>query len=317
MTTRRRFGLAIALALAAASAGAAASQLFARPLADADIRKLIPLLAIDADIHDRALRDAERTAAADAARGRARQAVLARISSGSLDPLDWLRAQSPHAVAPSTGRYEAACSREWSAAQGDVGAVFTFGVQAPASWLAVAGRPASRGAGAGRATRPRGLGPESIAQAARAFYANKGFEPQGERAAFQWPFLSPDGLVVASVYGLDPATGSPACAQLASGPTIVLAPAPKAFGAEQAAPAGRGPAPGTLEDAVKEAGLADAEYQRLKFQVTMARRDARQPRAAAGQEQRPAAEQAVRAQDVETYRRFARELDPLLDRLER
>jgi hypothetical protein len=308
--------------LVAVSLVAAGRQIFDRPLTDADIQKLIPLLKVDADGQDRLRAEAERKTATEKARQAARDVVVGRVGDGGVDPFAWLREQSPSAAVPSTARYEASCSREMTAARGDVTAVFTFGVPAPAPWLSIVrGTGATEAAPASGGNRPRGPSAEAIAQQTRAFYAAKTFEPQGEPAPFQWVFLAPDELVMATVYGVKPGPNAGACGTLASGPMILLAPAPKAFGAKPAPSAAATPRAGGLEDALRAAGLAEAEYQSLRFQVTMARRDAREPAALeAGAGVQPPTEQArreksVRRQNADTYGRFAGQLDPLLDRL--
>jgi hypothetical protein len=317
---RRRAGttwwclLAIAIGVTAGSA-----QVFDKPLTDADLEKLLPLLAAEAVDQSRRDEQAERDAAAERARQAARSALVREIAGSQVDPLAWLRQKTPHTVVPSTARYEAACSRAVSQQAGNVAAVFTFGVAAPDSWIAVArGSSGPPPTPAGAATRPRAAAAESVAPQTRSFYSARGFKPQGEQAAFAWGFLSPDGLITATVHGVNPHHALPACQALASGPAITLDAAPKAFG--PSAPAGR--RAGALREALTKAGLDDVEYQSLRFQAIQARNDARNP--SSFEVERPvgviagdaaAREKAVRTQNVAWYWRFAAKLDPLLDRL--
>jgi hypothetical protein len=293
------------------------AQVFDKPLTDADLGKLLPLVAAEASDLTRLREQADRDAMAEKTRQAAREAAAREIVAGRVDPFGWLERTSKNAVVPSTARYQAACSKEASERAPGVAAVFTFGVPAPDSWLAVLAGGASQGAArAGGEGRPRGLNAESVAQQARAFYSARTFDPQGERAAFEWVFLSPDRLVTASVHGVNPYRALPACSALASGPTIVLSGAPRAFGPDPASPR----ATRTFPAALDAAGMNDVDYQSLKFQLTMARHDARDPASLAdtppgGADPSTSREKNVRKQNADLYRRYAAKLDPLLDQL--
>jgi hypothetical protein len=310
----------IAVVLLATGLGA---QLFETPLTDADLARLLPLLKAEVADTARRQEQAERDQAAEKTRQAARQTASSEIASGHSDPLAWLQHVSPNAVTPSTARYDASCSRAVGERSARPAAVFSFGIPAPDSWLALAA-----GSGAEppvaentRKTRPPGgLSAETVAQQARAFYSSRHFDPSGERAVFEWMLASSDRLITATVYGVNPYRTIVACSVLDSGPTIVLSGAPRAFGPDPVRAATKGTV--TLAAALEAAGLRDVDYQTLKFQVTMARNDARDPAAlpsappgAAAADPSLARQNAVRAQNAVWYRRHAPDLDPLLGQL--
>lgn len=299
-------------------------QLFEKPLTDADLARLLPLLR--AEVADAARRQdqAQRDQAAETMRQAAREAASHEIASGHTDPLVWLQHVSSNTVAPSTARYDAPCSREVSERPARPAAVFSFGIPAPDSWLAVAAGSDARppaASDAGKARPQGGLTAEAVTQQARAFYSSRHFDPTGERAVFEWILVSPDRLITATVYGVNPHRAIAGCSLLGSGPTIVLSGAPRAFGPDPVRVAGAATA--TLAAVLEATGLREVDYQSLRFQVTIARYDARAPSApqnapsgaTANRDPSVAREKAVRAQNAEWYRQHAAELDPLLDQL--
>jgi hypothetical protein len=297
-----------------------AAQYYERPLTEQDLQRVMPVLRADKAGAERLARQAADREALERERTNRRQQAVARIAAGT-DPLEWLTGLAAKVTTPSTARYEAACSRALTASGGVPSAVFTFGIAAPSSWLAVwkardrsipIGDRSQAAAGPG-AQRPGATRPEQVAQQTRAFYSSRGFEYQGELAPFEWQFLAPDRQISATVMGVNVLGRVDECRDLPSGPMVVLKAEGQAFAK---APARPGPATNReLADALDKAGLDEADYLNLKLQLLAARADAQdpsrlKPAAAANEEQQKSL--AIRRQNVEFFRQHQAVLDPLL-----
>ncbi len=301
-----------------------AAQYYDRPLTEQDLQRALPVLRADKAGTERLARQAAEREALERARASGRQQAVALIGAGT-DPLEWLRKLTSNAATPSTARYQAECSRALTASSGVPSAVFTFGIAAPASWLAVwkardANIPIgdrSQAAAAPGAQRPGAPRAEAVAQQTRAFYSSHEFEYEGEPAPFEWRFLGPDRLVSATVMGVNVLGRVDPCRALPSGPMVVLKAEGQAFA--------KGPAqPGAarnreLEDALDKAGISESEYLNLKLQLLAARADAQVPSrlndappAGAGQQKTL----AIRRENAEFYRRHQAVLEPLLAALQ-
>lgn len=310
---------ALLLCLVVASAGA---QVYDRALHEQDLARILPVLRADVQAADERARERAASASLAAARARAMQDAAGEIARGA-DPLDWLRAHSREAVAPSTAVYQPACARALTAAAGRPSAMLSFGIDAPTGWLFVwkerdagaiaTGPPASRQRGApGSSARP-----EALVQQTRAFYAGRNFEYKGERAPFEWQFMAADKRVSATIVGVNVFGRLEACRALATGPAVVIRAEDELFGqalaSQEATTAGT--AQRAFDAAVQKAGLSEAEYLNLKLQVLAARVDA----AAEDRGARIAAanpnDEAIRRQNARFYREHREALEPLLARL--
>ena len=117
---------------------------------------------------------------------------------------------SAAAVAPSTARYDASCSRALTQSASHPSAVFSFGIDAPSAWVAVWKArdntvpigDRSQVASQPGAQRPGATRPEAVVQQTRAFYSARGFQYQGEPAPFEWVFVAPDRLVSVTLMGV-------------------------------------------------------------------------------------------------------------------
>ena len=317
-------GSALAVALLVVTAPLAA-QVYDRALTEQDVRRITPVLRADRAGLERLARQASERQALERVRGTARQQAVKDVAAG-VDPLDWLTRLSSSAAAPSTARYEAACSRALTQSAADPTAVFSFGIAAPPAWLAVwkardrdvpisdrsqaTSQPGAQWPGATR--------PETLTQQARSFYSGRTFEYQGEPAPFEWQFLAPDRLVSATVMGVNVLGRVEACRALPSGPMVVLKAEGEAFGKAPRQPGS--PVNRELAGALDKAGLSEAEYLNLKFQLMTAQADAKDPSrlnnpASLPEERRQ--EMEIRRQNAEFYRQHADELAPLLAELAR
>ena len=311
-----------ALLLAAAQL---AAQLYDRPLTEQDLRQLVPVLRAEKAGAERLARQAAEREALEEVRSKARQRVVGQIEAGA-DPLEWLRKLSPRAAAPSTARYQAACSRALTQSSAVPSAVLSFGIAAPPAWLAVwkardQSVPISeRGQAADRrgAERSGATRPELVTQQTRSFYSARAFEYQGEPAPFEWQFLAPDRLVSAMVMGVNVLGRVEACRDLPSGPMVVLKAEGEAFGKGP-----RKPAPSTnreLAEALDGAGLSEAEYLNLKLQLMTAQSDAKDASRLDATASTTEAERqtlAIRRKNADFYRQHAQVLAPLLEGLPR
>jgi hypothetical protein len=297
-----------------------AAQFYDRPLTGQDLQRVIPVLQADKAGTERLARQAADHEALERVRAGTRQQATGRITGG-VDPLEWLTKLTSNAVAPSTARYQAACSRALTESSGVPSAVFSFGIAAPSSWLAVwKARDQSIPIGdrSEAATKPGALPPgatrpEAVTQQTRSFYSSRGFEYQGELAPFEWQVLAPDRLVSATIMGVNVLGRVEACRELPSGPMVALKAEGEAFGK---APAQPGPGSNReLADALDKAGLGEGEYLNLKLQLMNAQADALDPSrltpaASATEEQQKTL--AIRRQNADFYRQRADVLAPLL-----
>lgn len=295
------------------------AQYYERPLTEQDLQRALPVLQADKAGTERLARQAAESEALEQVRANARRQAVAQVAAGT-DPLEWLTKLTDNATAPSTALYQEACSRAFTASAAVPSAVLTFGIAASPAWLAVwKARDQSlpiqeRGqTEASRPSRPSAPRPELVAQQARAFYASREFQYEGELAPFEWRFLAPDRLVSATVLGVNVLGRVAACAQLPTGPMVMVKAEGRAFGK---APTPPGPSTNQeLADALDKAGFSEPQYLNLKLQLLAARADAADPSrlnkaAAATEEQQQAL--AIRRQNVEFYRRHQALLEPLL-----
>ncbi len=320
MTTDVRTPILVAIALLIGVAPLPA-QVYDRPLTEQDLQRLAPVMRAEKAGIARVARQRAERDALEQKRAVARKQAVSEIAAGQ-DPLDWLTKMSANAVSPSTARYEAACSRALTASTGDPSAVFSFGITAPAAWVAVwKARDSTvpigdrtETAGQPGAQRPGATRPETVVSQTRAFYAARGYEYQGEPAPFEWEYVASDRLVGATLMGVNVLGRVEACRGLANGPTIVL----KAQGDVFAKGPTRRPSETNRElaDALEKAGLRREEYLNLKEQLRVAQADAKDTSRltappSATDEQRK--EFAIRAKNVEFYRRHAGDIDTLLE----
>lgn len=312
------FSAALATLMAAVQVTA---QVYDRPLTEQDLQRLAPVLRAEKAGAARAARQATERQALEQKRGTEKRQAVGVIAEGT-DPLAWLSERSANAVAPSTARYDAACSHALTQSAGDPSAVFSFGIAAPPTWLAVwkardTSVPiADRGPTADKpgAQRPGATRPETVVQQTRAFYSGRGFAYQGEPAPFEWQYLASDRLVNVTLMGVNVLGRVEACRALANGPTIVVKAEGEAFA--------KGPVRAAsntsreLADALDAAALREEEYLNLKEQLRSAQADAKDPSRlsvppSATEEQRKAL--AIRAKNAEFYRAHADVIAPLLE----
>ena len=313
-----------ALALLVLVVAPLAAQYYERPLTEQDLQRVLPVLRADKAGTERLARQAADREALELERANRRQQAVALIAAGT-DPLEWLTGLATKATTPSTARYEAACSRALTASGGVPSAVFTFGIAAPSSWLAVWKArdrsipigDRSQAAAKPGAQQPGATRPEQVAQQTRTFYSSREFEYQGELAPFEWQFLAPDRKLSATVMGVNVLGRVDACRDLPSGPMVVLKAEGQAFAK---APVQPGPATNRELAAARDAaGFSEAEYLNLKLQLLAARADAQDPArlkpaaAATEEQQKPL---AIRRENAEFYRRHAVVLDSLLAALQ-
>jgi len=296
------------------------AQVYDRPLTEQDLQRLVPVLRAETAGAERLARQAAEREALEEVRSKARQQVVGEVAAGA-DPLEWLRKLSPNSAAPSTARYQPACSRALTQSNAVPSAVLSFGIAAPSAWLAVwKARDQSvpigdRGQAANQpgAQRPGATRPELVVQQTRSFYSARAFEYQGEPAPFEWQFLAPDRLVSAMVMGVNALGRVEACRDLPSGPMVVLKAEGEAFGKGP-----KRPTPRTnreLAEALDKAGLGEAEYLNLKLQLMTAQADAKDPSrlnatASATEDQQKTL--AIRRKNADFYRQHAEVLAPLL-----
>ena len=298
-----------------------AAQVYERPLTEQDLQRVLPLLRADRTGGERLGRQAAEREALEGQRRGARQQATAQIAGG-IDPLAWLTKLTANAVAPSTARYQAECSRALTGSSVVPSAVFSFGIAAPSSWLAVwRARDQSIPIGDRSKTvekpgaqQPGATRPEAVTQQTRAFYASRHFEYEGEVAPFEWQFLAPDRLVGATVMGVNVLGRVAECRDLPSGPMVLLKAQGEAFAKGPARPG-----PGTnreLADALDTAGFTEGQYLNLKLQLLNARADAQDPARlnklpTATEEQRNTLD--IRRANAEFYRGHADVIAPLLE----
>jgi hypothetical protein len=157
---------------------------------------------------------------------------------GGDDPLPYLRALLPDLPLPSGATYAEACSRAFTALLAEPYAIFTFGIEAAESDLALLGlsdwkptRPHDAG------VTPRRERVDSLLQAVRHFYLDRGWSPTAD-ASLEAPnerlFAEPSGLNVGAdwsrpgfspVFDLQPERRARAydrCTAVGWGPSLVL-----------------------------------------------------------------------------------------------
>lgn len=323
---RRRFGIGIAaLLLALAPGGASAQELLL--LKESDIRKLIPLLRAQAAAFGAAQAMVEREAAAR--------------TSFSGDPLEFLRGGAKLDLPPGL-TYVPGCSRAASF-KGPV-AIFTFGRQIDCYERAYRDiwRGVKRGAderlpaepNISAACRAEHEKTVKLLDDARATLEKKGFEFVGTGPGGRPLYLESPGRLFRMVLEFhnvhDQAepeeihawyrlienesarnAALAACSDMPSGPIVEVHPGDRFFEKEPL---------DALDVTLRKAGLNEERFEAMKMALFMARMDAspemiRAAEAAAGND--PAALQAlaIRRANTDLYRRFAAELNPLLDAL--
>lgn len=322
---RRRVFIGIAAVMLALAAGRARAQEI--ELKESDIRRLIPLLRAQA-------------AAFGAAQAMFDREEAARTSFSG-DPLEFLRGRAKLDLPPAL-TYVPACSRAASF-KGPV-AIFTFG--RPIDCYERAYRDIWRGVKRGPdeklpaepnispACRAEHEKTVKLLNDAWATLEKRGFEFAGTGPGGRPLYLDSPGRIFQTVlqfynvYDKDePADSHPllrlmedegaknaaleACSGMPSGPILEVHPGGRFFEKEPL---------DALDVALRKAGLSEEEFDALRTALFMARMDTKPEwfqaaEAAAGND--PAALRALRIRraNAELYRRFAAELDPLLDAL--
>jgi hypothetical protein len=324
----RRKGLIGIAALVLGVAAAVTSGQELRQLKESDIRKLIPVLRAEA-------------AAMGAAQATFEREEAAR-SSFSGDPLEFLRSRAKLDL-PEGARYVAGCSRAASVQTvGGPIAIFTFGrnidcyERAWRDWK----RTAKPGPDGNYPPEPK-ISQDCYIEHEQTQEFLKGVQAELEKRGFKFgypgtidePWLfSADGIFqirlhLYNIYDranrLDdhPLLGIEseqareaalaACSGMPSGPILIVSASERFFEKEPL---------DTLDIALQKAGLSKEEYNELKMALFMARMDTKPEwweaaeAAAAGD---PAAQRdlSTRRHNLNLYRMFAAQLDPLLDAL--
>jgi hypothetical protein len=324
---RRLPSIPLAVALAGFQAVAIVmAQAPEAPLIDADITRALPALRLDAAAHKRAADDAARREAQGQVADEARAAAVTEILSAKTDPLAWFKGKLRDFPVPSTAMYRPDCSRAVTGQDRTPTAVFTFGVEAPRTWKQIL-QATDQTAGAAERPRPSSgrVSAESLAQQTRSFYSSRKFRYRGEPAPFQWAFVARDEAIAVSVNGGNAYAALEGCRTLVFGPQVAIRAEETLFTGEQTTPRDTSSENRELREALKSAGLGDAEYEALKRKLLGAREDARNPsglavdttRRPASPEQQAAEREvqaliAARKQNVEVYRRHQATLEPLL-----
>lgn len=273
---------------------------FARPLTDAEIEKMLPLLKAEAQDLAASRDELKALLEASVANDEKNGELLRSIVAGKVDPLEWLKKSSRSAIAPSGALYNVACSRSWSRHLKRPAAVFDLGPDAREAKNAVA--------------------------SARAFYKAKGFRASGKIEPYNWGFHPNDDSLSASVMELNHFFRHDECNGMGPGPTVVLAASPEKLerpltGVPVEISQGR-----SLADQLKFNRVSEAQYQLFRLRVVMAREDAKNLSAlsleAPGSAESPAAarvrrklevEMGPRKASAEAYQRHEPELEKWLD----
>jgi len=322
---RRRLLIGIAvLASALVAAGARAQEL---ALKETDIRKLIPLLR------------------AEAANVRALQAAVDREEAArtgfSGDPLEFFRGRAKVDLPPGA-RYVPGCSHAASA-KGPV-AIFTFGRNIDCYertrrdyWRGVKRGPDEKLPPAPNMSEPcRAEGDQTmkLLNETQEVLEKRGFQsPSAGPGGYPIYLVSPGQILGVALIPYNtydraspPAThplfllienedareaALAACSDMPSGPIIEVRPGDRFF---EEAPLD------TLDVALRKAGLSEKEFDDFKAALFMASVDAKPEafqaaEAAAGNDPAVLGALAIRRANADLYRRFAAELDPLLDAL--
>jgi hypothetical protein len=267
-----------------------------RPLTDADVARIIPLLK--ANISElQAMRvsvsnGAQLIAATDEA-----------MTNRTLDPLPWLKEHGQDIVVPPTARYDSSCSKSASRFHSIPTAVFTLGIAAE---------------DAQRAT--------TALQAARSFYQSRGFQHSKSLSAYglgeDWVYFQKDGtenLVLAGNY-LTVGEKLAGCESMPTGPMIARHLHIR-MGDASAVTHSQ-----VLDNALSAAGMSREDYDLAVSALTVARGDAGYSDALDGLESRlpqmSGAEKAryrafidVSKANIAVFRAHATELEPLLAEL--
>jgi len=343
----RRAGLSLC-ALAALLPAFAAPRAAERPLEDADVARWLPRLRAEAAAFSRRVREGTEASAAIESRIAELKQLYDDMASGKQDVLGWIRERTGHAAAPKGAVYSPECSRALTMEGGAPTAAFAFGKESPYRELlrrAAAGDEAARDAFHARRgeeeTRERSAEEQAVRDFTAglvSFYRERGF------VDFDGPVLSilttilvaPDRSVTVRISeanyrcGLLPGVLLPSCASLPTGPLleIVWSGEDEADGASAAETAAGG-APGAPRFEADARGDArdDAEYERVKDALLLARIDADKleqfeipippdaPPEAKAELAAFAAELAVRKANALLYKRREAELAPVLEAL--
>ena len=323
---RRLIGIA-ALMFALVAGSGRGQEL--RQLKESDIHKLIPLLRAEA-------------AGLVAIQARHEREEAARTGFSG-DPLEFLRKRAPLDL-PQGARYMESCSRAASvqAARGP-SAIFTFGRSIDCynrtwrDWKRTMRRGQEE-----KLEQPKisqdctieGLQTKEFLKGVRAELEKRGFKFLSEGALGEPYLISADGIfeVELQPYNIYDRAESPdthplivieseqareaavaACSGMPTGPILVVRTGERFFEKDSTA---------TLEAALQKSGLSEKEYDDMKTALAMARLDTK-PEWWAAAETAPASDAAaqrdlaIRRNNRSLYRKFAAQLDPLFDALER
>jgi len=326
MTRRKELIWIAALLLGLAVAGARGQELL--QLKEADIRKLIPLLRAEA-------------ATLGAGQAMSEREQAARSFSG--DPLEFFLNRAKLNL-PQAAKYVPGCSRAASVqtVRGPV-AIFTFGRNIDCynrtwrDWMRTTKRGPEEKLEEPKISQDcyiEGQQTEKFLDDVAAALQKLGFEAHPDGHGIIRELTSADGMfeIELQKYNIydraESAHTHPlnviddeqareaalaACSSMPSGPILVVLPSDRFFVEEPL---------DTLEVALQKSGLSAKEYDDMKVALFMARLDTKPEwwqaaeYAAAND---PALQQglAIRRHNLDLYRMFAAELDPLLDALER
>lgn len=233
----------LALALVCTGARAASAQDGpSRPLTDADVARIIPLLKANISelqaMHAGMSTMVQLIAATDEG-----------MTNRTLDPLPWLKEHGQEIVVPAAARYDSSCSKSASRHHSIPTAVFTLGIAAE---------------DAQRAT--------TALQAARSFYQSRGFQHISLLSLYglgeDWTYFQKDGaenVVMAGNY-LRVTEKLAGCESMPTGPMIVRhLNMPKDYGVTN---------PRILSNALSAAGMSRDDYEHAVGALVLARRDA-------------------------------------------
>lgn len=321
MRVARSVFLAFAIILLAVSAvSSPAQQTRPRaPVSEAQVVKVVPVLrTLSAQVRRSQAPEAPRVRR-DAALA-ARIALLENIKLGKIDPLEWIEAQTEHAVTPSLAEYSAAASRFVTGLSLQPSAVFEFGLEASEIGEAKLNgdreaqrRLVERGADQSDAQQKVNAAVDGI----RRFYRDHrfpGFEPDSPLA---WSTFSPDSLLTVTVMEANPyrAWGN---TSLPTGPILEIS-----WNEDPGDEVNTGE---PLSVLLGRIGMNDREFLDLLTALVTARRDTRDPsKLVLDPKKRPESEAdrkifdevadliKVRSENAALYQRYARTLDPLLD----
>jgi hypothetical protein len=320
MNNVRRLPLLVLIACGALGVpSVASSQLPA--LSDAIIRKLIPVM---------------RGTAGQAVEGKQAYAELDRttteyfqllkdIGAGKVDALAWLKSKSPSVVVPVNAKYEQQVSR-WLSSERlmDPVALFSFGMSSPAEVQKIAtGKEAASvflQSGRDPLASPEGKKVKALNDEVARFYAGKGYTGPQQDLFYESTYTSPDHLIVAMFTMTNSFAGS-GPGNVGNGPIleIKLNPQPN----KAAGPV----TPDQVSAGLAKIGMSQEQYEEYVSALMAARKDANDPEGPllgnggispdlpAEIKAEMAKSLSVRKQNAALYKRYARELDPLLDAL--